>query len=243
MTIEKQVSSDRPRYYELDVDIRIDAIYEFVNKDRVFVQMNRSGSHVIELPGTQFKYKIGVPAFAERPEFILGGQAEDDDPLDYYGYANFILVSNSFKELIDTLAPDSIEAAICDARSPGGEPLPPYWWIDVVRVLDPCVDEERSTLSYMTDSPFASGSDADKLRYKDLQDIVFRQDVVGDAQLFRILRYDARPIVGERLADNIRDVGLTGMSLTPLQPPMPEEARDHLAFLNYPYWTNKGYGQ
>ena len=181
--------------------------------------------------------------FSERPEFILGGRTELDDPLDYYGYGNFMLLSDRFKGLVDALAPGSIEAALCDARSPRGEALPPYWWVDVVRVLDNCVDEERSKLSYMAESPFASGSDADKLRYKDLQDIIFRQDVAGDAQLFRILRYDARPIVGERLADNIRDAGLTGMFLTPLQPPMPEEVKDHLAFVNYPYWTNKGYGQ
>lgn len=236
-------SSDRPRFYELDLEPRVSPIYEFVNEDRAFIHRNRSGSHRVELPGTNFGYTVGVPTFAERASFILGSRTKTGEPLDFYGMAGFSLISSRFKALIDAIDPGAIEAAQCDTRNTKDEPLPPYWWIDVVRVLDGVVDEERSMLKYRTESAFASGTETDKLLYMTLQDVVFRPEVVDAAQLFRILRYRARPVVGQQLADAIRAAGLTGVFLTPLQPPLPDETRDHLAFGNYPYWTNKGYGQ
>lgn len=236
-------SSGRLRFYELDLDPRVDAICKFVNEDQAFIRQNRLGSRQVSLPETRFKYHIGLPVFAEQPSFVLGSRTKNREPLDFYGAAGFLLISNRFKALIDTIDPEAIEAAECEAKNSKGEPLPSYWWIDVVRVLDHVVDEERSALSYQTESAFASGDEIDKLLYHRLQDIVFRPEVVASAQMFRILRYTARPIVGQQLADTIRTSGLTGMSLTPLQPPLPEEAKDHLAFGNYPYWTNKGYGQ
>lgn len=243
MADETQISSGRRRFYELGHDPLADTIYNFTNEKRVFPTGSRRKKHRIHLSDTEFSYLIGVPEFAERPSFVLGSRTKSRAPLDYYDNARFMLISSRFKALIDEIDPEAIEAVECSARNPKGEPLPSYWWIDVIRALDFVVSEKLSVFRFMTDSPFTSGSEADKLRYMDLQDIVFRQEAVADAQLFRILRYDARPVVNERLADAIRATGFTGMFLTPLQPPLPDEAKAHLSFLNYPYWTNKGYGQ
>jgi len=242
MADEKQTSSGRPRFYELGHDPLANAIYKFTNKERVFPTGDRRKKHRVHLPETRFSYLVGVPEFAERPSFVLGSRKKNRIPLDYYDAAGFMLISSRFKALIDDVDPGAIEAVECDARNPKGEPLPPYWWIDVIRVLDSVVDEEKSVLRFLTESPFASGDDIEKLLYLDLQDISFRQSIVSPANLFRILRYTARPIVGERLADVIREAGTSGLFLTPLQPPLPEEAKYHLSFCNYPYWTNEAYG-
>jgi len=227
---------ERPRYYILDCD-GFEARFKFVNEDKVLIDRQWGGTHEVRPRDLDFVTWVGLPPVRERPKLKVGSSRRGKAPLDVYSNTFF---SDRYKTLLCEFVPhDAVEMIECDAVDLKRQDVGPYWWIDFIRVLD-AVDEEKSVLTRQIDNPFSSGDDIDRVRYMDLQDIRFRADVVGDNHIFRLSLAAKLIIIDGDAADRIRAAGIAGATLTPLQPPTPEEQQNHLDFKNYPYWTNKG---
>ncbi|MEN2787208.1 imm11 family protein [Sphingomonas qilianensis] len=237
--LETPFDPKRPRFYLLDMDLRAEPDFDFTNEDVALIEQRTAGTHVVQVRDTGYEYHIGVPTLAAKPEIVVGSRTRGKRPLDLYR-GNGMFLSDRFKRLLDAIDPDAFEVAECLAFAPSGKPIDPYWWFDVVRVLD-AVDEERSELSRLVDNPFSSKSAINEILYFKLQDIRMRPEVVGSAHLFRLAPARSDIIVDQVVADAIRAEALFGVRLTPLQPPSPDERKNHFYFGNYPYWTDKGY--
>lgn len=228
--------AERSRYYILDY-AGFEARFKFVNEDKVLIDRRWGGTHEIRPRDLDFVTRVGLPPVRERPKLKLGSSRRGKAPLDVYSNMFF---SDRYKTLLCEFVPhDAVEMIECDAVDLKKRDVGPFWWVDFIRVLD-AVDEENSVLTRQIDNPFSSGSYNDRVRYLDLQDIRFRADVVGDNHIFRLSLATWFIIVDGDVADRIRAAGIAGATLTPLQPPTPEEQQNHLDFRNYPYWTNKG---
>lgn len=227
--------AERPRYYILGDD-GFEARFDFVNEDKVLIDRQRGGTHAVRPRDLDFVTWVGLPPVRERPKLKVGSSRRGKGPLDVYSNKFF---SDRYKKLLCEFVPhDAVEMIECDAIDLKRQDAGPYWWIDFIRVLD-AVDEENSVLTRQIDNPFSSGDDIDRVRYRDLQDIRFRVDVVGDNHIFRLSLATWFIIVDGDVADRIRAADIAGATLTPLQPPTPEEQQTHWRFKNYPYWTNK----
>lgn len=111
--------------------------------------------------------------------------------------------------MFESVDPNGFEFAPCTVRaSKGAWAWPPYWLCRVVRVLE-ALDECRSRLEIgIGDDPRRRDFGQKYYRYPSRAELVFREDLIGDAHMFRMSYYDAWAICDEELRNACKSAGL-----------------------------------
>jgi Protein of unknown function (DUF1629) len=149
-----------------------------------------------------------LPHFVEPPRLVFDKRM-GDWPCDLEDYRGFWLVSDRMKAVLEAVDPEGVSFVRCDVRLPNAiYEGPPYWFCDVLRVLD-ALDETQSRLKI--------GIREDE-RYRDFgkkfysfaggAELVFREDAIGSAHVFRMAHYEATVICDQVLKDAAKSAGL-----------------------------------
>ncbi|MGN6143015.1 MAG: imm11 family protein [Mesorhizobium sp.] len=137
--------------------------------------------------------------FADLPEKprLVHYPKEGKMPRDLEGLYGYLLVSERLKLLFEAVDASAFEFVDCDFTLADGSKGPHYYLADVVRVLD-AVDEEASPdLRIEYDRDFRTGQDIKIYNLVGGASLVFRQDVVGKAHVFRT------PYIGTIFCDDV----------------------------------------
>jgi len=151
------------------------------------------------------------PAFAEPPRFVFDRKT-GDPPSDLEPCAGFWLISDGTKAALEAVDPTAFSFVQCEMRVPHGDwDGPRHWLCEVVRVLD-ALDETQSRLEIGI---------RDDDRYLDFGKkfydfsgevaLVFREDAVGDAHVFRMAHRRSTVICDQVLKDACKSAGLKGI--------------------------------
>jgi hypothetical protein len=148
--------------------------------------------------------KPGFPDFPDTPRFLFDKRL-GREPRDLEEYDAYWVVSQSMKQILETADSDGVAFLKCGVELPDGRPGPDRWLCDVLRVLD-AVDEEASSI---------------KIKYEGTRkiyslmgrpNVIFKDEVVGRAHLFRMAYLEAQIVCDEELRIAIRVNKLTGAS-------------------------------
>ncbi|MCS3726514.1 imm11 family protein [Bradyrhizobium betae] len=155
----------------------------------------------------------GFPNYPEPPRFVFGG-TRDRAPRDLEMYHHYWLVSDRTKAVFESVDLAGFAFVACDIRLAKGQyEGPGYWLCDVVRVLD-AVDESQSRLLVgIRDDP--NYRDFDKKYYsvviKGGARLVFRDEVIASAHVFRMAYMEATVICDDVLKNACKEAGLAGI--------------------------------
>jgi Immunity protein family (Imm11) len=133
-------------------------------------------------------------------------------PQDLEEVGAYWLVSDRTKSVFEAVDPAGFAFLACDVRPPSGDyDGPGYWLCDVVRVLD-ALDEARSRLKIGIREDKAY-SDFGKKYYSLAggRELVFRDDAIGDAHVFRMEYLQPVVICDQTLKDACKAGGLKGI--------------------------------
>jgi hypothetical protein len=184
-------------------------------KARKFYRMdadyNRGGKPGLELENadTVERYLYGWrsdPYYAklpERPRFLFDKKI-GRPPRDLEGYCGHWLVSDGMKAVLEEIDRDAFGYISCEVVLPDGAPGPHRWLCNAVRVLD-ALDEQESELQIVDDM----GQKRYLLNVP--MRLVFREDVVGPAHVFRMAFRDVTVICDQTTKDACRQAGLKGI--------------------------------
>jgi len=153
----------------------------------------------------------GFRKYPEPPCFLLDKKA-GRLPTDLELFHAYWLVSDRTKSVFEAVDPAGFAFLACEVRLPRGDyDGPGYWLCDVIRVLD-AVDETQSRLKI--------GIRDDKA-YRDFgkkyyslaggAELVFREDAIGDAHVFRLAYQEPTVICDQVLKDACKSAGLKGV--------------------------------
>jgi len=142
-------------------------------------------------------------AFPEVPRFLFDkrlGRA----PRDIEGFSGQWLISNRLKAVFEAVDRDALSFTPCEVRLPDGTEGPPRWLCTVVRVLD-ALDEEASRITI--------GEDQGQKCYllKAGMSLVFREETVGAAHMFRMAYFEPVVICDQFVKDNCQQAELKGI--------------------------------
>jgi hypothetical protein len=234
----------RKRYYIFSPDLTVaHSDHAFVNQGEALIDGRSAGRHEHSVPGYMVPICTGVPPLRERPKLVLG--AECEGLLDIYGFGPRF-VSGRAKAVLSEIDPEGFEFVECDTVDAEGNSLEPYWMTDAIRLVNG-FDEGRSSFRRYVDQ-YPENADPLNLAIVALNDIRMSPELPESHHAFYFPSYQGYFIVDDILADAWREARLSGATLTPLQTPTQEEFGaekqypDHLSFLNYPYWTQRGIG-
>jgi hypothetical protein len=153
----------------------------------------------------------GFRDYPEVPRFLFDKKV-GRSPRDLELFHAYWLVSDRTKSVFEAVDPAGFAFLACDVRLPRGDyDGPPYWLCDVVRVLD-ALDEAQSHLKIGIREDRAY-SDFGKKYYSFSggRELVFRDDAIGDAHVFRIEYLQAVVICDQTMKDACKAGGLKGI--------------------------------
>jgi Protein of unknown function (DUF1629) len=153
----------------------------------------------------------GFRDYPEMPRFLFD-KSVGRLPQDLELFHAYWLVSDRTKSVFEAVDPAGFAFLACDVRMPSGDyDGPPYWLCDVVRVLD-ALDEEQSrlTIGIREDKAY---SDFGKKYYSIAggNDLVFRDDAIGDAHVFRMEYLHPTVICDQTMKDACKAARLKGI--------------------------------
>ena len=119
------------------------------------------------------------------------------------------LVSDQLKVMLEAVDRDGVAFVRCDVRNRDGGEGPVYWLCDVLRVLD-AVDEGASRVKVEQDT--YQGQPWKGYSLLGGANLIFREDVVGSAHIFRMRYLEAQIICDEKLKDACKKSGLRGIT-------------------------------
>lgn len=150
----------------------------------------------------------GFADLPEKPQLIHDPK-KGKLPRDLQYLVGYLLVSERLKLLFEAVDAAAFEFVDCDFTLADGTRGPHYYLADVVRVLD-AVDEDASPdLRIEYDRDFRTGQDIKIYNLVGGASLVFRQDMVGKAHVFRT------PYIGKIFCDEVlksacKAAGITG---------------------------------
>lgn len=228
----------RKRYY-LVQENRADTAsgYSFANQEEALVDGRRVGHHEHRVPGSPHPVFVGIPRLREKPRLVILGKVQY--ARDYYSVGSRpVFVSTRARELLERIDPGGFEFAECTAVTRRGDSLEPYWWMDVIRWVEK-FDEARSHFEWTRDRfPEAPDARNNPTMFR-VYDIHMPAGFPEEYHAFWLAHYRNQAVFDDVLVDAWREAGFTGARFTPLQPPTKVDFKDHLSFVNYPYWTDK----
>ena len=194
----KQSRKPKPRAFFLMAPSLIGnaAGFELENLERLGV-----GKYTI---GNGRPGRTGFPAYLETPRFLLD-KKYGRPPRDIELYHQYWFVSDRAKTLFETVDPKGFMFHRCDIRLRNGEAGPVHWLCDILRILD-ALDEEASNarinMNTHQGKQYGIGGGAK---------LVFSEDIVGSAHIFRMEHLDAQIICDDAMRDACKSAGLKGI--------------------------------
>lgn len=234
----KPSGQTRKRNYLASLDLTLEegAGLWFANKAEALVNGRTSGTREVPLPGLARPVRVGMPPFREKPKLVVSGDGSVPPP-DFHGRIP-TFVSNRAKQLLERVDPEGFEFGETETVTETGTVMEPFWWMSVVRIV-PQFDEERSDFVWYRDQYPAAPDAQSNPTMAVLNDIRMPEGFPATSHAFHLAHYRKYPVFSEDIVDAWRELGLTGAQFTPLQPPTDTDFQTHLAFVNYPYWTEK----
>lgn len=152
--------------------------------------------------------KRGFGKFDQAPK-VLVDKSLGRNLRDLELYHEYWLVSDKLKMALASVDPDAVAFARCDVRNRDGTEGPVYWLCDVVRILD-ALDEglSRVTVEHRT----YKGQSWKGYSLLGGASLVFREEVVGSAHIFRMRYLVPQVICDQELQDTCKKAGLKGIS-------------------------------
>lgn len=138
-----------------------------------------------------------------RPRFLFDKKL-GRPPRDIEGYVGHWLVSDRLKAVLEEVDHDAFGFASCEVCLPDGTAGPHRWLCNVVRVLD-ALDEQASELRIVEDMGQKVYWLAGPTR------LIFREDVVGPAHVFRMAFMEVTVICDQTMKDACRKADLKGI--------------------------------
>ncbi|ETC82771.1 DUF1629 domain-containing protein [Xanthomonas sp. WHRI 8391] len=152
-----------------------------------------------------------VGQYPERPHLIhvpeLGGM-----PRDFEELAGIWIVSEALKRVFESVDPAGFAFATCDFTLADGSPGPQYFLCDVVRSLD-ALDEQASRVKIKYERDHDTGEDIKFYSVAGGASLVFKEEVIADAHIFRQTHIGAEPICDRVLFDALTAASLSGVRL------------------------------
>jgi hypothetical protein len=149
----------------------------------------------------------GFPPFVAPPRIVFSKKGKRP-PLDFNLFGRIWLISDRFKRLLEAFDPEAFEFVRTDTAYDGGtREGPPFWFCDVIRVLD-CLDEDRSTILYQENITWKV--------YASLASAVVRPEAVGAAHVFRLRHYRGRVLVDDVFRGMVHANKITGFNFKTL---------------------------
>jgi hypothetical protein len=139
----------------------------------------------------------------ERPRFLFDKKL-GRPPRDLEGYVGHWLVSDRMKAVLEEIDRDAFGFVSCDVFLPDGTAGPHRWLCNAVRVLD-ALDEQESELRIVEDMGQKVYLLTGPTR------LIFCEDVVGPAHVFRMRFMDVTVICDQAMKDACRQAGLKGI--------------------------------
>jgi hypothetical protein len=142
----------------------------------------------------------------EPPRFLFDKEL-GHFPRDLEQCSSFWLISDRMKMVLETVDPDGFAFLRCEVWLPDGEPGPVSWLCDVLRILD-AVDEaaSRAKVKYLPQY------NAKIYQLAGGASLVFREDVVGAAHLFRLAHLKPSVFCDQQIKGARKAAGLKGVS-------------------------------
>ncbi|CAD0299544.1 hypothetical protein CFBP2533_01800 [Xanthomonas hortorum pv. pelargonii] len=163
------------------------------------------GSFIVEPPN-------GDPGqYPEKPHLIhvpaLGGM-----PRDFENLFGIWIVSEALKQLFESIDPKGFAFAACDFTLADGSPGPQHYLCEVVRSLD-ALDEDASRVKIKYERDHQTEEDLKFYSVSGGASLVFKEEVVGDAHIFRQFRLGTDAICDRVLADALNAANLDGVEI------------------------------
>jgi hypothetical protein len=159
-----------------------------------------------------YEHGSGFPAFAASPKIVFQKKSTRQ-PLDFYRFRRIWVISDRLKAILEDFDREGFEFVRTDTLYDGGtrEGLP-YWFCDVIRVLD-CVDEAASTITYYDRPAFESIT---WKSYERLLNVVMRPEAIGSAHVLRVRYYSGRVLIDEVFRNLMHAHKVSGIGFIPL---------------------------
>ena len=154
----------------------------------------------------------GIPDhYPERPHLVhvpdKGGMPRDLEEL-----AGIWIVSEPLKQLFEHMDAEAFAFAACDFSLADGSPGPQYYLGNVLRRID-ALDKTSSRVGIKLDHNYQTGEDVKLYSLVGGASLVFKQDVVGDAHIFRQDHMGAPPICNRAMFDALSAANFSGVRL------------------------------
>jgi len=109
------------------------------------------------------------------------------------------------KSVLGAVDRDGVAFLRCETRSLSGD-APAYWLCDIIRVLD-AIDEEKSNVEILYD-----GTDFRQYDNMAISSVVFSEEAIGSAHIFRPRFLETRIICDQAVKDACKAAGVRGLS-------------------------------
>lgn len=159
------------------------------------------GKPVLQPPG--FKYFTGKP-------LLIYDKREGRLPRDLESYSGYWLVSERMRQVLENVDAEGFAFVECGYTLADGSAGPQYYLCDIVRTLD-ALDEHASKVRIHIDKDFDTGEEFKIYGILSTTKLVFREEVVGAAHIFRQERLAIDTICDEALRTACKAAGLTGI--------------------------------
>jgi hypothetical protein len=197
-TATKRVPKPKARkFYKMDPDFGLGGApgFRIENKPNLLLGRRILGPE----PGQR-----GFPKYPEPPRLLFDKKL-GRPPRDLELCSEYWLISDRMKTVLEAVDQAGFAFARCEVRLRGGEPGPAYWLCDVVRVLD-AVNEMASRLRIYDEQGHKTYSLVGGAS------LIFKEDVIGSAHIFRIAHAKSVVICDQHLKDSCKAAGLKGIS-------------------------------
>ena len=202
--VSAEAASHKGEFFLIDASFlengRVPGI-EIANEEKLI----HPGMNVVSRPD-------GMPnQYPERPH-LVHVPARGGMPRDLEELAGIWIVSEPLKQLFERMDAEAFAFVACDFSLADGSPGPQYYLGNVLRRLD-ALDEASSRVRIKLDRNYQTGEDETLYSLVGGASLVFKQDVVGDAHIFRQDRMGAPPICDRAMFDALSAANFSGVRL------------------------------
>lgn len=160
---------------------------------------SRTGKYV-----GKHEFGVGIVPYEETPVLKFRTELKRLPDIDFLG--DIMYFSDAARQVLSSVDPEAFEWLQVDSVQGKGVPSKaPYWFGDVIRILD-CVDEEQSDIVYYDKVDW----DPELVRYRRAQHLVMKPDMPADHHIFRPAKQSGWIIVDDIFRNAVLSAKLLG---------------------------------